>query len=783
MSRLETPRISGPTTRPTSYLVARARWVALCILMLGWVGPAVPREGDAPASATSLVATLELVGGSLATGSPPPRVVATWYGKPPAPAIEVHAKLGQPLPLPLKPGRWVLEARAPGFWGEPVQVELGEGEVGRVVRLKLWPSATLEGAFTLPAGEEPPPDFALLFRPAPDVPEGKGVPRGRVLCPIVEKKWRCAVPAGLLDLRFHASGFIPRYLWGVDAAPGKTLRVGSAMLARGSAVQGWVVTADGTPLGKDARVTLKPRGAGRVPNLVDMERAGTLAMTTTANDRGFFEIADVPPGEYVLQASLVGFAPATTTVRVVLGQVSEVANPPLLLNRPLVLRGYVDPPVDPWGERWTLQVDRGERGPTIHLSSVTTSKAQSDGSWAAPDLSPDWYLLSLLSSRGEKWWTGDLDLQPGQEPLQIELPIVAVRGRVRLGKKPLAARLVFGGKYGAVRIETSSNDEGEFSLLLPKPGNWRAYVSATEPPVEREIRKVEVSRGLDQREAEVELALSDTVVRGAVVDERGRSMADAIVTLKPRQPTYEPQSQVRTSSDGKFEIRGLPVGSALIAADASADLAADPQEIQLTEGQDSPPLTLVVRERLRVAGFVSSSVGAVAGASVKGGSGGSPSRWHLCADLRQPRALPAHASPRHQAGARGRGRAGVRLQDAERPASNGGPAGVRPVPAERDSDPRNQRGAGLVRPRPAQTGGPPQRWNGKPHLSRHLGFSAWRARLRPAAVHHPIYGAGRLYSLHGCPLGTGGVRAGHPSRRRLRQGAPARKRRAEVDAR
>jgi hypothetical protein len=100
--------------------------------------------------------------------------------------------------------------------------------------------------------------------------------------------WKCKVPAGVLDLRFQAPGFIPRYLWGVQVQPNGTVRPGRLELRRGSAVQGWIVTADGVPLGDGAKVNLRPRISGALRDPAERKRLESLRFDAPVNAKGFF---------------------------------------------------------------------------------------------------------------------------------------------------------------------------------------------------------------------------------------------------------------------------------------------------------------------------------------------------------------------------------------------------------------------------------------------------------------------------------------------------------------
>ena len=549
-------------------------------------------------------------------GPPGAKIVATWLGQGRTDSVEANLPAGEAVRFGLPPGRWEFSAEAPGFWSEPVQLELPAGEGERRVELRVWPSAVLAGGVSLPAGEEPPRDFAAFFRPAPGVSKERAVPAGRAICPIVGKKFTCTVPAGLLDVRAQFQGFVPRYLWGVNAATGKTVQVGTTQLVRGSAVQGFAVMANGAALPRDLKVSLKPAGSQAQTDPAARVRGADLVQTVSINDRGFFEFDAVPPGEYLVEANAEPFAPARVTVRVTHGTVTEVVNPPLTLTEPLMLRAYIDPPLDPWGEPWRLELARLDRASSVFEKEPAT-RAEQDGSWVGRGLRPGRVWVNVLASRGNPFWTREIELEPSSPPLEIDIPFVKVRGTLRLGQEPLAARLYFGGQHGQIRVEARSNEKGEFTLVLPRRGDWDLAVSAAEPPVERSLRAVAVSPKPGSEEALLSLRLPATVVRGVVENEAGAPVAGANVGLEPVAPGKDLQVFVVTDSRGHFEARGLPPGSLRLEAEADPDLRADIETVEVVEGRLLPPLRLVLRKSLIVEGLVGSQVAAVPGAMVK----------------------------------------------------------------------------------------------------------------------------------------------------------------------
>jgi len=550
------------------------------------------------------------------------RGVAKWFGKGVVEPVTFAISPAQPTVLKLPPGRWVLQAEAPGYWSKGYQLEL-KGQ-GALVSLDLWPAGTIEGGFTLQDGIAAPAELIASFRPAPEVPAAQAFLPSQVVCPIEKQTWRCSVPAGVMDLRMQASGFIPRYLWGARVESGGTLRPGRLDLRRGSAVLGWVVTADGTKLGTGAEVSLRPRGGQGIHGQSQQKRLEELTFKTPVNSRGFFQMDGVPPGAYILEARHERFAPSITSVKVVPGEVTEIANPPLLLELPKVVELYVDPATDPLGQPWSVKLQKLDHD-SSRLTPVADGTVALDGSWKKPGIPPGRYLLRIGLKSGETWWLDQIEVNETSAPVQVRLDLLDVKGSVQLGDKPLPSKLSFGGRFGAVRIEALADDKGKFKALLPKAGEWMVHVESEDPPVQREFPKLRIEPRPGTHKADLDLQLPDTALRGRVIDEKGEPIPKAIVTALAYGAVREDEVQSRTDDTGHFEFRGLLPGATLVEADAGQDRFADPVTVSIPrEEKDSPSVVLTARPKLRVAGTVVSSAGPVAGARVKAAPAGMP---------------------------------------------------------------------------------------------------------------------------------------------------------------
>jgi len=431
------------------------------------------------------------------------------------------------------------------------------------------------------------------------------------------------VPAGTLDVRFQASGFVPRYLWGLNVTPGGTARPGRLELRQGSSVLGWVVTSDRLPLKPDTKVTMRPRGGGNLSDPAEKQRLASLRFEATINPKGFFQIDGVPAGAFILEVEHERYATASASVRVVPGEVTEVANPPLLLDYPKAVEVFVDPPVGPGDQPWSLKLQRFDTD-TALAATVTEKAVGPDGQWKAEGLSPGRYLLRI-NHQGNTWWLDDIRVGEGPDTIHVKLETVKVKGTVQLGKKPLAASIRFGGKWGGVRIDAQADERGRFEALLPKAGPWAVFVSSEDPVVVREFPKVVIEPEPESDTARVDLRLPDTWLRGTVrrEGEGVQVIPDAIVTVTSQGEVWEGPVQVRTDKDGAFEIWGLHPGQIVLEAEAGEDAIADAVLMALQKDSDKSVI-LYVRPQMKVTGFVGSPLGPVAGARVKAAPAGLP---------------------------------------------------------------------------------------------------------------------------------------------------------------
>ncbi|HEX2223138.1 MAG TPA: carboxypeptidase-like regulatory domain-containing protein [Thermoanaerobaculia bacterium] len=560
--------------------------------------------------------------------------------------LEVHGKPAEPVPVRLRmtsegsgqpltreamapggavfeaedlqgSGAWQLTAEAPGYWSPRVPVFPGDTQA----TVPLWPAGEVAGTVRMPAAEKLPPELTIRFGSSPEPGKAPVFPETVATCPVrdagakgtaAEGTFSCPVPAGKLDLRLRARGFVSHFRWGAAVPAGKVFQAGTLSLVRGASVIGRVDTAEGALSTETCKVELMPLAAGRGLSPEDLERRGGLALATGIDKRGFFHFEGVKPGSYILSARQPGYAPAEIfPVSVLEGAESDVRQP-LVLQRALTLEVILDPPLDPWNASWVVELDKESAVP-FSAESIGQAEPAGEGRFLRKGLAPGDYWVEVKDSRGSAFSSSEITLSPGSPPLEIRLPLVWVEGEVRLGDEPLAAQLWFGGAAGRERILMRSDAEGEFSGVLPHGGDWEVDLEAASPVVRRRVRNVAVREDKDTGRARVRIEVPDTRLAGEVVNEQGDKAPGArvaMVELETGRPAF-----VTADREGRFEAAGLPEGPVTLLASV-ADARSEELVVHVAEDSPSTSLRLVLRKTREVRGVVASPSGGVPGARV-----------------------------------------------------------------------------------------------------------------------------------------------------------------------
>ncbi len=504
-----------------------------------------------------------------------------------------------------------LRLEAPGFWSRISPAAPGE------VHLRLHPLARIKGMVST-SGRGGLPDSLRLFL------DGETLLAPAILdCPVAPGgRYVCEGPAGHFDLQVRSHGFAPRFLWDVDLVPRRDNALPQVALQPGASISGFVERADGSPLGKGVIVHLAPqvlkesgsRDGPKGKPLSVLERA------TKPEARGVFVFADVPPGQYDLEAGEPGWtAGRLAGVEVLEGSETHLSRP-LEITRPVPLQVQLFPGLAPSGSAWRVRVigQNAFRG-----SEPLVGTCDEQGYVEFPALPEDTYkLVAEDPDNGQPFEEREVEVAAPLTFVEWDLPLVAVEGTVHLGRKPIPAKLTFGPASMASR-NFQADDEGRFQGVLSRAGDWEVLVESKAHDVSRWLRGVEVPEPARPGEVvDVALKLPDSEINGLVVDEEYRPI-QAQVIVEPLG-SRDRSNGVVSKPNGSFVVRGLPAGAIELFATTQDHRTSSIVSVDLPPDGVVGSIQLRVEKKRDLRGSVQSGDGPVRGARIALRGAGSP---------------------------------------------------------------------------------------------------------------------------------------------------------------
>ncbi|HSK75350.1 MAG TPA: carboxypeptidase-like regulatory domain-containing protein, partial [Thermoanaerobaculia bacterium] len=448
------------------------------------------------------------------------------------------------------------------------------------VQLRLFPMGRIRGKLIRPDAGALPASVTVGVQSTASQP-GKGDALDATIpCPVHEERLDCAVPAGRVDLRLRAEGFTPLYLWDLTLPARESKDLGTLRLQRGASVVGWVQEEDGRPA-SGVRVELAPHHVGSSLSIVVSRELERMKLEGKSNEKGFFQLTGVSPGRYVLTASKEGFAPVRVQPVDVRPDLEAQVIEKLRLARPVVFEVVVDPPIEPYGKPWEIELLR-RTSPSERPTDRIAGKISLEGTWKSPGIPPGTYELGILGDLGTRWHSESLEIEPGEPPLHVEIPVLRIKGTVSIGDEPLPATVWLGREGRSLRFDTDV--DGSFEGLLPEEGTWRVELKSSDEGWRIFLEPVEIKMPPGKNLAEVKLEVPDTRLAGEVVDPSGRPVPGASVRFYsgPRK-----SSDDRTNKNGEFETLGLTPGPLVVSA-RSEMLESESILVQLADGVESP---------------------------------------------------------------------------------------------------------------------------------------------------------------------------------------------------
>lgn len=464
-----------------------------------------------------------------------------------------------------------------------------------------------------PPGQSVPRELAVRVRPTLQLKGNEENPWEVIAsCPVRDGECVCEVPAGRVDLRFQGAAVMPVYKWGVFVVSGETEDLGRLELRRGAAISGWVRTNEEKVLTHSVVVSLVPQSVGS--GMVGLYPKPLRTVTLEANSRpwGFFKLEDVLPGHYAVVASEPGRPDAGFGPIIIEGDRSFELPEPVWITPPLRLDVQVTPPLGPGETPWEVAVvpgpDARAREP---LAQERNGRSVMSGHWTFENLPPANYFVSVRDARHTRWKTGKVRVGPHSASLSLQVPFVEVRGRVLGPAGPVATALTFYSEGAETPLR--SDEQGWFKGYLPDEGSWNVRLS-TLPGHQSLFLQEPVRAPKGRPKFDLLVRIPNTRLRVEVVDERGRSVPKAWLNVLG---TIRNQDQ--TDELGRYEMIGLSPGpQCLLAAHADPPRKGEETPSVLQEGQETPPVRLVVPDKIDVRGRIRPRLGFAAGARVVG---------------------------------------------------------------------------------------------------------------------------------------------------------------------
>ncbi|MEA2569033.1 MAG: Carboxypeptidase regulatory-like domain [Acidobacteriota bacterium] len=503
--------------------------------------------------------------------------------------------------------RWQVIVANDGWWSPIEEVTVPAAGTQSEHVMPLWRTGRVSGTVTVAeANDKLPPKITWMVDSPPQPKKEPEIRRGTEFnCPVdADGKWTCNLPATLLDLTLRAKGFTPHYRWDVAVAADKSLDLGQFALKRGASFVAWLDRDSAGLLKEPARASLL-RPLSDAPSQTTARLREPVA-SATFNKRGAVQLTAVPAGTYLLEVRAKGFAAARIYPVEIYEGKESVFRKAILLQPPLTVRLTVDPPSDPSGARWRATwMKRSDFVSGYDLDVVVTTVGE-DGALTLPDQSPGTFNINLQDHAGNKVWDEELRIHDdGDSRHHIRVEQFDVNGKVTLGGEPYEAKLLFGGRDGAVRSTMTSDADGRFAGYVPHRGRWPVEISGD--------GGVRTLLSVDVTTDDLKIELSDTSISGVVVGSDGKPVAraDVSATLNGRVLS------VASEADGRFAFRALPVGSVrLRASNRRAGETSMPVDIALTENQKITGVELHVDATKTVTGHATSGGTPVVGARI-----------------------------------------------------------------------------------------------------------------------------------------------------------------------
>lgn len=202
-------------------------------------------------------------------------------------------------------------------------------------------------------------------------------------------------------------------------------------------------------------------------------------------------------------------------------------------------------------------------------------------------------------------------------PVDLLLSPTRVFGEVRRSDKPVEGYFVEAlridrdqprGVRGDADTTAVSDEEGRYELTLWMPGWYTLRVRSGNKAPSAEHQEFTTEGNEEKR---VDFDLSGSPLRGTVVDETGRPVAEANVVLR-----WSGMLLAKTDAQGRFEIDLEDEGTGKVFASKRGYRQSEEMDVTVAAGGSPAPVTLLLKRKESASGRV-----------VAAGGGASPGAW------------------------------------------------------------------------------------------------------------------------------------------------------------
>jgi hypothetical protein len=311
----------------------------------------------------------------------------------------------------------------------------------------------------------------------------------------------------------------------------------------------------------------------------------------------------VTPGAWIVRARHPKNLYAEPVPLTVIAAADAQLARPMMLDRPRRIDISIEPPADPEGNRWHVEIMREVR--PGYVEGYTQSSAGTDGRFSATAL-PATYSVAVNTAAGDEWHRETVSVGATDVRLHLQLPSRVVQGIVTLAGKPLQAKLHLRSGSGSTSVH--SDAEGRFAATIRSNDlrEWTVQITSDAPVVDREV-VVPVPAGA----SELSIHLPGGTIHGIVVDEAGAPVDHAILRI-----ISSGSPGIGARADGTFDVTGFEPGNYEVQASGHSRAESDLVSVTVPEEGEAEPLRLVVKKQKALRGFVVSDFGPVPGAEI-----------------------------------------------------------------------------------------------------------------------------------------------------------------------